>query len=199
MVFVHNDQRRQIIAWETHTGTAMDSVATTAADNGANSSPKPSAETAAPVRGILKNQTSSSVAAAAGAGAGGAQLVWDEENLTLNEVQKDSTMKITEPKTPYVRYNAETDEVMDLDSSFPLPHHAANCKLLIIAWSLIRDTRIRAGTRRRRRNERGRAGRGCIVSSNLLSRSSESDNLATRLRGKREDGQGGCWSYGLCV
>jgi hypothetical protein len=25
-------------------------------------------------------------------------------------------MKIDEPKTPYVRYNAETDEVMDLDS-----------------------------------------------------------------------------------
>lgn len=28
-------------------------------------------------------------------------------------------MKITEPKTPYVRYNAETDEVMDLDSASP--------------------------------------------------------------------------------
>lgn len=40
---------------------------------------------------------------------------WDEVNLNLNEVQRDSTMKITEPKTPYVRYNAETDEVMDLD------------------------------------------------------------------------------------
>ena len=46
----------------------------------------------------------------------GRGLVWDEANLSLNEVQKDSTMKITEPKTPYVRYNAETDEVMDLDS-----------------------------------------------------------------------------------
>lgn len=28
-------------------------------------------------------------------------------------------MKINEPKTPYVRYNAETDEVMDLDSMLP--------------------------------------------------------------------------------
>jgi len=28
----------------------------------------------------------------------------------LTEAQKDSQMKITEPKTPYVRYNAETDE-----------------------------------------------------------------------------------------
>lgn len=59
---------------------------------------------------------------------------WDEVNLSLNDVNRDSTMKITEPKTPvcrscptltqrmltitlmqYVRYNAETDEVMDLD------------------------------------------------------------------------------------
>lgn len=37
-------------------------------------------------------------------------LQWDEENLALTEAQKDSQMKITEPKTPYVRYNAETDE-----------------------------------------------------------------------------------------
>ncbi|KAF8681529.1 Protein phosphatase inhibitor 2 (IPP-2) [Rhizoctonia solani] len=39
------------------------------------------------------------------------RLTWDEENLALTEIQKDSLMKITEPKTPYVRYNAETDEV----------------------------------------------------------------------------------------
>ncbi|KZP06723.1 hypothetical protein FIBSPDRAFT_804601 [Athelia psychrophila] len=38
-------------------------------------------------------------------------LQWDEANLALTEIQKDSLMKITEPKTPYVRYNAETDEV----------------------------------------------------------------------------------------
>ena len=38
-------------------------------------------------------------------------LQWDEENLALTEAQKDSQMKITEPKTPYVRYNAETDTV----------------------------------------------------------------------------------------
>lgn len=51
-----------------------------------------------------------------GQGQGAApSLRWDEVNLNLNEVNRDSTMKITEPKTPYVRYNAETDEVMDLD------------------------------------------------------------------------------------
>ncbi len=41
-------------------------------------------------------------------------LTWDEENLALTEVQKDSLMKITEPKTPYVRYNAELDTVENM-------------------------------------------------------------------------------------
>ncbi|KAI0043152.1 hypothetical protein FA95DRAFT_1546767 [Auriscalpium vulgare] len=59
-----------------------------------------------PVRpkGILKNGSSSGAPQAS-------SLQWDEENLALTEAQKDSQMKITEPKTPYVRYNAETDEV----------------------------------------------------------------------------------------
>lgn len=38
-------------------------------------------------------------------------LQWDEENLALTEIQKDSLMKITEPKTPFVRYNVETDTI----------------------------------------------------------------------------------------
>jgi len=38
-------------------------------------------------------------------------LQWDEANIALTEIQKDSLMKITEPKTPFVRYNAETDEI----------------------------------------------------------------------------------------
>jgi len=41
----------------------------------------------------------------------GHSLQWDEANIALTELQKDSQMKITEPKTPYVRYNAELDEV----------------------------------------------------------------------------------------
>ena len=31
--------------------------------------------------------------------------------MALTELQKDSQMKITEPKTPYVRYNAELDQI----------------------------------------------------------------------------------------
>jgi protein phosphatase inhibitor 2 len=50
-------------------------------------------------------------------------LQWDEENLALTEINKDSLMKITEPKTPFVRYNAETDtvegEIPILDLGYP--------------------------------------------------------------------------------
>ena len=42
-------------------------------------------------------------------------LQWDEENLALTEIQKDSLMKITEPKTPFVRYNAELDIVENME------------------------------------------------------------------------------------
>lgn len=45
------------------------------------------------------------------------RLKWDEENLIITEAQKDSTMKIDEPKTPYVHYNHELDRVMDLDGT----------------------------------------------------------------------------------
>jgi len=71
-------------------------------------------------RGILKKADDDGPvsppagAVAQGQGQEGA-VHWDEVNLSLNDVNRDSTMRITEPKTPYVRYNAETDEVMDLD------------------------------------------------------------------------------------
>ncbi|KAF2754673.1 hypothetical protein EJ05DRAFT_129523 [Pseudovirgaria hyperparasitica] len=39
------------------------------------------------------------------------RLKWDEANLYLNEQQQDSTMKITEPKTPYAKqYDPSEDE-----------------------------------------------------------------------------------------
>jgi len=58
-----------------------------------------------PTRGILKN------APQLGLNGIGHSLQWDEENIAATEIQKDSLMKITEPKTPYVRYNAETDTI----------------------------------------------------------------------------------------
>ncbi|WWC65596.1 uncharacterized protein I303_108216 [Kwoniella dejecticola CBS 10117] len=45
----------------------------------------------------------------------GEHLQWDEANIALTEIQKDSLMKITEPKTPYVRYDALNDRVLDGD------------------------------------------------------------------------------------
>jgi len=87
--------------------------------------PTRSASTSKP-KGILKNAPPASGTAAQHS------LQWDEENLALTELQKDSQMKITEPKTPYVRYNAELDEVegeipgFDLGrSSLPTPPPAS--------------------------------------------------------------------------
>ncbi|RDB20006.1 Protein phosphatase inhibitor 2 [Hypsizygus marmoreus] len=67
-------------------------------------------------KGILKN-------ASPLPGTAAHSLQWDEENLALTEIQKDSLMKITEPKTPYVRYNALTDEVEGEIPSFDLDGH----------------------------------------------------------------------------
>lgn len=46
------------------------------------------------------------------------RLKWDEQNLIITEAQKDSTMKIDEPKTPYIHYNHEEDRVMEPDGTF---------------------------------------------------------------------------------
>jgi hypothetical protein len=46
-------------------------------------------------------------------------LTWDEANIAETEIGKDSLMKIDEPKTPYVRYDAEKDLVLGGMSSYP--------------------------------------------------------------------------------
>ncbi|KAF8946950.1 hypothetical protein BGZ47_010861 [Haplosporangium gracile] len=78
---------------------------------------------AQPTKGILKRP-----AAEQGQEERAPRLKWDEENLTITEAQKDSTMKIDEPKTPYVHYDHGLDKVIDLDDSFSLDEkkkHAA--------------------------------------------------------------------------
>ncbi|KAJ3243662.1 hypothetical protein HDU77_010323 [Chytriomyces hyalinus] len=42
-----------------------------------------------------------------------------EDNLMMTEVQKDSTMKIDEAKTPYIHYNALTDEIVGHSGAIP--------------------------------------------------------------------------------
>lgn len=69
-------------------------------------------------------------------------LQWDEENLALTELQKDSQMKITEPKTPYVRYNAELDEVEGGPCRLPRLDFCSRgrCRYPAIrAWEVIRS------------------------------------------------------------
>ncbi|KAL1919097.1 uncharacterized protein VTP21DRAFT_2478 [Calcarisporiella thermophila] len=49
------------------------------------------------------------------------RLKWDEDNIMITEAQRGSTMKINEPKTPYIRYNPETDEVITDLSGLDIP------------------------------------------------------------------------------
>ncbi|KAI5116620.1 hypothetical protein M0805_007791 [Coniferiporia weirii] len=86
-----------------------------------------SSSSAAKPKGILKNAPVASPGP--GTPGSGQHLQWDEQNLALTEIQKDSLMKITEPKTPYVHYNAETDEIegdiptLDLGSRAGFPNN----------------------------------------------------------------------------
>ncbi|KAF8970526.1 hypothetical protein BGZ46_010422 [Entomortierella lignicola] len=70
---------------------------------------------AQPVRGILKRAASRQPLDERAP-----RLKWDEENLLVTEAQKDSTMKIDEPKTPFVYYDQALDKDMELDDAFSL-------------------------------------------------------------------------------
>jgi len=49
------------------------------------------------------------------------RIIWDEENLAHNDINKSATMKITEPKTPFHHYIPEDDEDDDEEEIFHLP------------------------------------------------------------------------------
>ncbi|KAF9139721.1 hypothetical protein BGX30_007581 [Mortierella sp. GBA39] len=66
------------------------------------------------VKGILKKVTT------AQAEVNAPRLKWDEQNLIITEAQKDSTMKIDEPKTPFIHYDHELDRVLSADEVFRL-------------------------------------------------------------------------------
>ncbi|WOO78696.1 Protein phosphatase inhibitor 2 [Vanrija pseudolonga] len=68
-----------------------------------------SSERPPPARGILKNPIRAPTDPK-----DQEHLTWDEANIALTEIQKDSLMKIDEPKTPYVRYDAENDVVLGI-------------------------------------------------------------------------------------
>ncbi|TPX42061.1 hypothetical protein SeMB42_g03398 [Synchytrium endobioticum] len=47
------------------------------------------------------------------------RIKWDEDNIMMTEAAKSATMKITEPKTPYIHYNADTDQVLGTSHAIP--------------------------------------------------------------------------------
>ncbi|KAG0257427.1 hypothetical protein BG011_003946 [Mortierella polycephala] len=69
-----------------------------------------------PVKGILKK----TIATQHQPDENAPRLKWDEQNLIITEAQKDSTMKIDEPKTPFVYYDHKLDKVMDPEEVFAL-------------------------------------------------------------------------------
>ena len=72
---------------------------------------------ASPVHGILKNKKGSNPPSTQKSGKKARHIYWDEKNLEECEAGKDSTMKITEPKTPYNRdYNSDEDKEDESDS-----------------------------------------------------------------------------------
>ncbi|KAL7424867.1 hypothetical protein Q5752_000552 [Cryptotrichosporon argae] len=89
----------------------------------------PSGTRPAPSRGILKNPIQRQAVQAEATGTvpppqegepRGDHLTWDEANIALTEIQRDSLMKIDEPKTPYVRYDALNDVVLSDVPDFDL-------------------------------------------------------------------------------
>ncbi|THH12267.1 hypothetical protein EW145_g117 [Phellinidium pouzarii] len=75
------------------------------------------ASSAAKPKGILKNAPVTSPGP--GTPGSGQHLQWDEQNLALTEIQKDSLMKITEPKTPlcdpYIISSQSHEDIPTLD------------------------------------------------------------------------------------
>ncbi|KAJ3017990.1 hypothetical protein HKX48_003240 [Thoreauomyces humboldtii] len=46
-------------------------------------------------------------------------IKWDEDNLMITEAGKGATMKITEPKTPYIHYDSANDLLLGSSGSVP--------------------------------------------------------------------------------
>ena len=57
-------------------------------------------------------------------------LTWDEANIALTELEKEeeSRMKIDEPKTPFVRYDAERDVVLGGELPSGWTYSSANAR-----------------------------------------------------------------------
>jgi len=137
------------------------------------SNPKP--------KGILKN--------AAGSGNQPHSLQWDEANIALTEIQKDSLMKITEPKTPFVRYNAETDEIEgdipNLDLGFTYNTSNSDSASPTLTTSPVEGSASGQSSRRTSLSSTGRpAGSASGRSGSATSSRSTSFNLPSEAKGE---------------
>ncbi|KAJ3202456.1 hypothetical protein HDU82_007346 [Entophlyctis luteolus] len=74
---------------------------------------------AQPKKSILKSHSSSLNDYAQNQDLAPPKLRWDEDNILITEAQKNSTMKITEPKTPFIHYNMSTDEIVGFSGEVP--------------------------------------------------------------------------------
>lgn len=45
-------------------------------------------------------------------------ILWDEEAIASQEAKRGTRQKITEPKTPFISYNHETDEILGCSGVF---------------------------------------------------------------------------------
>ncbi|KAF9464800.1 hypothetical protein BDZ94DRAFT_440816 [Collybia nuda] len=143
--------------------------------------PLPRSASNAKPKGILKNAPQTP-------GTPGHSLQWDEANLALTEIQKDSLMKITEPKTPYVRYNAETDEVegeipnFDLDGNYIPPNRETASPIMSVS-STGADT-SGPSSRRTSISSTGRSASASGRSGSATSSRSTSFSLPSDARGE---------------
>ncbi|KIY52311.1 hypothetical protein FISHEDRAFT_35545 [Fistulina hepatica ATCC 64428] len=136
-------------------------------------------------KGILKNAPQNPTIPA-----GQHSLQWDEENIALTEIQKDSLMKITEPKTPYVRYNAETDTVegeipnLDLNGRYISSPEASNPTSPQTSTQLLSPDNSVPSSRRTSLSSGGRPSPSVRSSGSRSSSRSTSFNLPNETRGE---------------
>jgi hypothetical protein len=52
----------------------------------------------------------------------GSGIKWDEDNLHLTSIDRGTRTKITEPKTPYLHYDHESDRYLDHRSTEDMAH-----------------------------------------------------------------------------
>jgi len=110
------------------------------------------------------------------------RIIWDEQNLVENESQKSSTMKITEPKTPYNKeYVFVEDEEGQLHLHSPVgsPNKEFNIK-----WAELHNSLQKAAEEEKKFEEMDHQNEESSEKS--VSESEESANYSSNSEGESE-------------